>query len=84
MSASIDVVYRGGAFHPTTPTDLPEGTSASVIVQAPLVVSPMSPGRAAYEMMCAVAELPEEPGGDKTITGRDHDKFLYGGPKGAL
>ena len=84
MNTTIDAVYRDGAFHPTTPMDLPEGTAASVIVKALPVALPMSPGRAAYEMIRAIAELPEEPGGDKTITGRDHDKFLYGGPKGAL
>jgi predicted DNA-binding antitoxin AbrB/MazE fold protein len=30
-----------------------------------------------------IADLPEEPGGDPTITGRDHDRTLYGGPGGA-
>jgi hypothetical protein len=31
----------------------------------------------------AIAALPEEPGGDPSVTGRDHDRVLYGGPGGA-
>jgi predicted DNA-binding antitoxin AbrB/MazE fold protein len=36
----------------------------------------------AYRLMKAIMELPEVPNGDPTVTGRDHDRVLYG-PRGA-
>lgn len=36
----------------------------------------------ALELMKMIAALPEEPDGDPTVTARDHDKVLYGSPKG--
>lgn len=45
----------------------------------PVVPDPME----AYEAMRRIADLPEEPAGDPTVTGRDHDRVLYGGPGGA-
>ena len=33
MITTIDAVYRDGAFYPTTPMDLPDGTVGIAIVQ---------------------------------------------------
>ncbi len=37
----------------------------------------------AYELMRAIAEMPEEAVDDPAFTNRDHDEILYGGPDGA-
>ncbi len=79
MSATIAAVYRDGAFHPDTPPDLPDGTAVSLAV----VAKPQSPGQAAFEMMRAIAEMPEQAGGDPNVTSDNHDEILYGGPDGA-
>jgi len=83
MSTTIAAVYRDGAFHPDTPPDLPEGTAVRLAVIAKPAVLPRSPGRAAFEMIRALAELPEQAGGDPRVTSENHDEILYGGSGGA-
>jgi predicted DNA-binding antitoxin AbrB/MazE fold protein len=79
MTTAVDAVYQNGVFRPTTPPDLAEGTAVRLtIVSAPVPPDPAE----AYRLIKAIADLPEEPGGDPTVTGRDHDASLYGGPKG--
>ena len=84
MSAVIDAVYQGGVFRPVTPPELPEGTAVRVLVLPEAVPTPAvrNPDDV-FARLKRIAELPEEPGGDPTITGRDHDRTLYGGPDGA-
>ncbi len=85
MTATIEAVYRDGAFHPIGPApELSEGSLARISFIATHPVDPPHDPVAVRAMLKAIADLPEEEGGDKTITGRDHDKFLYGGPNGAL
>ena len=40
MITTIDAVYRDGAFYPTTPMDLPDGTVGIAIVQEPAILPP--------------------------------------------
>ena len=40
MNDRLKAVYRGGAFVPETPCDLPEGAEVELFVQGPLVLSP--------------------------------------------
>jgi predicted DNA-binding antitoxin AbrB/MazE fold protein len=84
MTAVIDAVFRGGVFCPTTPPDLPEGTAVRVVVAAASAPPrpPLDPAEV-FARLKRIADLPEEPGGDPTITGRNHDLILYGGPNGA-
>ena len=82
MSAIIDAVYRDGVFRPATPPDLPDGTAVRLSVLPSLPATPPPDGRRAFELLRVIAEMPLEPGGDPTVTGRDHDRILYGGPGG--
>ena len=40
MNDRLKAVYRGGAFVPETPCDLPEGAEVDLLIQGPLVLSP--------------------------------------------
>ncbi|HET6573565.1 MAG TPA: antitoxin family protein [Fimbriiglobus sp.] len=84
MTAVIDAVYRDGVFCPATPPDLPEGTAVRLTVVPAAPTPPAAPRDPAevFARLKRIAEMPEEPGGDPTITGRDHDRTLYGGPGG--
>lgn len=81
MTTTIDVVYRDGAFHPTTPTDLPEGTAASVIVQAPAVASKLLTHE---QLLARIREVAAKANmsGPTEYASRDHDQILYGSPDG--
>ena len=84
MIATIDAIYRDGAFHPTTPMDLPEGTAASVTVRA---LSDSGGGMFTHEELLArIREVAAKANqsGPVEFTSRDHDQILYGGPDGAL
>ena len=87
MTATLTAVYRGGVFHPATPPDLADGTT----VQLTLVATPtpppaggMPPGRAAYEMIRAIAALPTEgpPAADGLVVSENVDAILYADPRG--
>ena len=85
MSTAFDAVYRDGAFHPTTPPpELEEGSLVRISFTPQESVDQPHDPVAVRALLKAIADLPEEEGGDKRITGREHDKFLYGGPNGAL
>jgi predicted DNA-binding antitoxin AbrB/MazE fold protein len=84
MSHSIPAIFDAGVFRPLEPVELAEGTQVEVQVPAPAPSAELSPEelarqQAAIEVMLAEIErLPiEEP--DDGFSGRDHDKFLYGG-----
>lgn len=36
-----------------------------------------------HRLIKAIADMPEEPGGDPAVTARNHDAILYGSPKDA-
>jgi hypothetical protein len=79
MAPTILAVVRDGAFHPRVPTALADGTAVELVVMA--AVPPPDPRRA-IDLLREIAAMPEEAGGDKAVTGRDHDRTLYG-PAGA-
>ena len=80
---TIDAVYQNGVFRPTTPPDLSDGTTIRLtVLPAKPTALPPDP-EVVLALLQRIAELPMEPGGDPTVTGRDHDRTLYGGPKGA-
>jgi hypothetical protein len=85
MTAVIDAVYRGGVFRPATPPDLPDGTPVRLTVVPATPAPPRAPLDPADVLarIQAIAALPEEPGGDKTVTSETVDQTLYGGPNGA-
>lgn len=80
---TFDAVYRGGVIHPLTPIGFAEGTPVRVTVESAPSPAPDSFDPAEVcRLIKAIADLPEEPGGDPTVTARNHDAILYGGPKG--
>ena len=79
---TFDAVYRGGALHPVAPLPLADGTAVRVTVVPAPPATPLTPGRAAYEMLRAIADMPAE-GGDPNVTSQNVDAILYGGPGGA-
>jgi len=86
MTTAIDAVYQNGVFRPTTPPDLPDGTAVRLtILPASRSATPSAPldPAAVLARIRAIAALPEEPGGDPTVTSRNVDEILYGGPNGA-
>ncbi len=83
MTTFIDAVYHDGVFRPTTRPDLPDGTAVRLTVEPASIAGPsLRDSRQFYEQLKAIAEMPEESGGDPTVTGRDHDRVLYGSPGG--
>ncbi len=80
---TIDAVYQNGVFRPASAPDLPEGTAVRIVVVAEPPVAAPSPGKAAYEMLRAIAEMPEESGGGPNVTSQNVDRILYGSSSGA-
>ena len=81
MTTAVDAIYQNGVFRPTIPPDLPNGTAVRITVEPRPSAAPLDPA-AVYQLIKAIADLAEEPGGDPTVTARGHDATLYGGPKG--
>ena len=81
---TFDAVYRGGAIHPLAPIGFAEGTPVRVTVEStlPAAPGPLDPADVLARIL-AIAALPEEPGGDPTVTSRNVDQILYGSPNGA-
>ena len=84
---TIKAVFENGVFRPTEAVSLPEGTTAEVLVQSGRNPPPrgMDPQEVA-KFLAEIAALPSDgPEPDDGLSAaRDHDKILYGGPKGAL
>ncbi len=81
MAATFDVIYRDGSFHPMTPMDLPEGTAASVIVQAPLPPV-LNPSGVLARILASAAKF--DPATDHPeVTSQSADEILYCGSGGA-
>ena len=43
MSQTLKAIYRGGAFIPQAPCDLPEGAEVEITVRAPSLIPPKVP-----------------------------------------
>lgn len=79
MTNHFTAVYEGGVLRPTSPVELIEGQQVEVIViQPPAATDQRTPA----EILAKIAALPMETGGH-VFSGRDHDKILYGGERGA-
>jgi predicted DNA-binding antitoxin AbrB/MazE fold protein len=79
MTAHFTAVFEGGVLRPTAPVPLNEGEQVEVIViQPPTAAEQRSPA----QILSEIAALPIEPGG-QVFSGRDHDRILYGGDRGA-
>ena len=80
----IDAVYQNGVFRPTNPPDLLDGTAVRLSV-VPTSLPTVGPPDPAFivALLKRIEERPMEPGGDETVTARDHDRTLYRGPSGA-
>ena len=74
MSTSIAAVFENGAFRPTAPLALAEGTRVELIVVTKEIEA--SNGNAAAAILACIAALPTT-GGDPS-TSKNHDQVLYG------
>jgi predicted DNA-binding antitoxin AbrB/MazE fold protein len=82
MITTVPAVYEGGVLLPANPLPLADGTTVRLTVEPVVEQTPPTPEEVRARIMAIIA-IPMEPGGDPTVTGRDHDRILYGGPKGA-
>ena len=74
MNTSVTAIFEGGAFRPTVPLQLAEGTRVELIILGESNGAPK--GDSAAQILAAIAALPT--GGGDPGTGRDHDRILYG------
>jgi predicted DNA-binding antitoxin AbrB/MazE fold protein len=84
MDVTINAVYENGVFRPTEPVPFAEGQSVRVTRTAPAEPPPArtpTPDEVRARIK-AIAAMPEEPGGDKTVTSMNVDEVLYGRPGG--
>jgi len=82
MTTTIDVVYEGGILRPLQTLDWQEGEQHTLTVRADVLPADPPDPRQAAEILAEIAAMPLEAGGEQ-FSGRDHDRILYGGPKGA-
>jgi predicted DNA-binding antitoxin AbrB/MazE fold protein len=78
MTIHVDAVYEHGAFRPTVPVTIDEGS------QVTLTIETDAPARDPQPLVAALAEIAGMPteGCDDGFSGADHDELLYG-PQGA-
>jgi predicted DNA-binding antitoxin AbrB/MazE fold protein len=74
MTTSIAAIFENGAFRPTTPLTLAEGTRVELIFVTEKKDKPN--GNAAAAILASIAALPTA-GGDP-MTSKNHDQVLYG------
>jgi len=87
MDRTVRAIYENGVLRPVEPLQLKEGAAVEVTVRAEEPVRKKEADRQAIrEFLEELAALPPEgPEPDDGLIGsRDHDKILYGGPKGPL
>ena len=81
MTTTTGAIYEHGVLRPLSPLPLVEGARVEVTVtdtgvKAPSRTTPTTP--TAGGLLREVASLPME-SGEVQGSGRDHDRFLYGG-----
>ncbi len=74
MTLHCTAVFGGGLLRPTVPVSLEEGAQVELIIFQP---SNDTGRRTPAEILAEIATLPMEPGAQE-MSGRDHDKILYG------
>lgn len=86
MPTTIEAIYEQGLLRLSRPIDLADGTRVDVIVvphrestPTPQAADPTKRQRTPWEIIDEIAALSVQtkPG---DLTGRDHDKILYGKP----
>lgn len=84
MLESFEAVYRDGAFHPTVPPDLAEGTPVRMTIQSPQpssTVSDHDPKDVLARILATARKF--DPETDRPeVTSRNVDEILYGGLQG--
>ena len=80
---TFDAVYRDGVLHPVVPLALADGTAVRLTV-VPAAIPPAAPLDPADVLarILATAAKARTVGDDPTVTSRNVDEVLYGGPGG--
>jgi predicted DNA-binding antitoxin AbrB/MazE fold protein len=77
MSTTLEAIYENGVLRLSRPIDLPEGTPVQVIV-IPRSTQPQPSKRTPAEILAEIAAMAVESTDTGGLSGRDHDKILYG------
>jgi predicted DNA-binding antitoxin AbrB/MazE fold protein len=90
MDQEFQAIFENGILRPLTPLNLPEAVQVSVRVHADAHSALDASKPSAAELQCqqaaldamfqAVDQMPQTKHSDG-LSGRDHDKILYGSPK---
>lgn len=89
MTDRIRATYEQGVFKPATPVNLPEGAEVFVVAREEEIsesAAKHSTHQDSFRAIMQISKLADrsaEPN-DGLSGSRDHDRILYGGPKGAL
>jgi predicted DNA-binding antitoxin AbrB/MazE fold protein len=75
MTTTVEAIYEQGVLRLKEPISLAEGAEVKVIV---ISREPAAEEPKPAEVLAAIAALPLE-GADNEVSGRDHDRLLYGG-----
>ena len=79
MSTTVEAIYENGVLRPSRPLDLAEGTPVEVIVIPRSPQPQPRPGkRSPAEIIAEIAAMAVESTDTGGLSGRDHDKILYG------
>jgi predicted DNA-binding antitoxin AbrB/MazE fold protein len=74
MTRSVSAIFEGGAFKPTVPLALPEGTHVELVVITEASIKPA--GGQAAAILAEIAKLSTTSG--DPATSEKHDDVLYG------
>jgi predicted DNA-binding antitoxin AbrB/MazE fold protein len=83
---TIKAKYENGVLRPIEPLPLREGETVDVTVSvAPTRVGPKRDPKEVARILKQISAIPRDGPApdDGLVPSRDHDKILYGGPKGA-
>jgi predicted DNA-binding antitoxin AbrB/MazE fold protein len=85
MSQEFHAIFESGVLRPLSPLNLPESAQVTIVVKdamPTLTSADLQHQQQALDAMFAVVDaLPQTPRNDDGLSGRDHDKILYGSPK---
>jgi predicted DNA-binding antitoxin AbrB/MazE fold protein len=86
MSQEFHAIYEHGILRPLTPLDLPEAAEVAITVRLATPNARVSAEELEQQQLALnamfddVARLPQTPRNDG-LSGRDHDRILYGSSK---
>jgi predicted DNA-binding antitoxin AbrB/MazE fold protein len=79
MSTTVEAIYENGVLRLSRPIDLAEGTPVEVIIiPRSRQPQPQSGKRTPAEILAEIAAMAVESTDTGGVSGRDHDKILYG------